>query len=174
MMTMKMRISRWLRSFIHNSIVHPLLPFLPSNWAESVHDVNGEWAFSYNMHDPSKILIDTLIWNYMGKRGRVSTSKYDLYAFQNAFGSHWLVVVQPGATISVHRSAAYRKFALNFSANSVGLSVNSVTINGAVDFVLQDDNWNTISDNHSVVEDLYVATITNCTSSSRSFEFSNG
>ena len=31
--------------FIHNSIVHPIMPFLPKKTAIKLHDKNGEWAF---------------------------------------------------------------------------------------------------------------------------------
>lgn len=36
----------WFKWFVHNSIVHPIMPFLPKKLAIKLHDKNGEWAFS--------------------------------------------------------------------------------------------------------------------------------
>ena len=36
----------WFKWFVHNSIVHPIMPFLPKKIAIKLHDKNGEWAFS--------------------------------------------------------------------------------------------------------------------------------
>ena len=36
----------WFKWFVHNSIVHPIMPFLPKKIAIKLHDKNGEWAFN--------------------------------------------------------------------------------------------------------------------------------
>lgn len=38
-------MKKWLKWFIHNSIVHPVMPFLPKKLAIKLHDKNGDWAF---------------------------------------------------------------------------------------------------------------------------------
>ncbi len=38
-------MTRWFRAFVHNCLVHPLLPFLPERWGDALHDRNGLWAF---------------------------------------------------------------------------------------------------------------------------------
>jgi hypothetical protein len=35
----------WLKSFVHNVIVHPLMQFLPQSIGTPLHDKNAEWAF---------------------------------------------------------------------------------------------------------------------------------
>ena len=35
----------WLKLFVHNCLVHPLLPFLPEKFAYKLHEMNGKWAF---------------------------------------------------------------------------------------------------------------------------------
>jgi len=37
--------TRWVRDFIHNCLVHPLLPFLPTEMGDRLHDRNARWAF---------------------------------------------------------------------------------------------------------------------------------
>lgn len=34
---------RWLGSVLHNSIAHPLMPFLPRRWGQWLHD----WTLRY-------------------------------------------------------------------------------------------------------------------------------
>lgn len=41
----------WVKDFIHNSVVHPILPFLPLRWANLVHDRNADWAFGQDRLD---------------------------------------------------------------------------------------------------------------------------
>lgn len=36
----------YLKAFVHNVIVHPLMMFLPSKVGAKLHDKNAEWAFS--------------------------------------------------------------------------------------------------------------------------------
>lgn len=36
---------RWLKYFIHNCIIHPMMPFLPTRTAVKLHDKNANWAF---------------------------------------------------------------------------------------------------------------------------------
>lgn len=38
-------VKRWLKDFVHNSIVHPLMPFLPVGFGSRLHDDNASWAF---------------------------------------------------------------------------------------------------------------------------------
>jgi len=35
----------WLKEFVHNCIVHPLMMFLPAELASQMHDRNADWAF---------------------------------------------------------------------------------------------------------------------------------
>ncbi len=44
-------IISWLKSFVHNVIVHPLMMFLPKNIANTMHDRNADWAFSLNRYN---------------------------------------------------------------------------------------------------------------------------
>ena len=36
---------QWLKEFIHNCIVHPLMMVLPTETAGRWHDLNANWAF---------------------------------------------------------------------------------------------------------------------------------
>ena len=36
---------QWTKDFIHNCVVHPMLPFLPTELGDKLHDRNGKWAF---------------------------------------------------------------------------------------------------------------------------------
>jgi len=38
-------MKKWLKSFVHNVIVHPLMQFLPRDLAHEMHDRNADWAF---------------------------------------------------------------------------------------------------------------------------------
>lgn len=44
-------MKQWVKSFIHNAIVHPLMMFLPRDLANSLHDRNATWAFGLNRYD---------------------------------------------------------------------------------------------------------------------------
>lgn len=35
----------FLKSVIHNVVVHPILPFLPHRLARTIHEKNAEWAY---------------------------------------------------------------------------------------------------------------------------------
>lgn len=39
------RLAMWLRYVAHNSVVHPMMPFLPTAWTTPLHDVTARWAF---------------------------------------------------------------------------------------------------------------------------------
>jgi hypothetical protein len=41
----------WLKSFVHNAIVHPLMMFLPLELANKMHDKNATWAFGLERYD---------------------------------------------------------------------------------------------------------------------------
>ena len=38
-------MKKWLKSFVHNTVVHPWLPFLPERVGDILHDRTGSWAF---------------------------------------------------------------------------------------------------------------------------------
>ncbi len=38
-------MKQWLKDFVHNCLVHPLLPFRPSKLGDDWHERNGKWAF---------------------------------------------------------------------------------------------------------------------------------
>lgn len=38
-------MKQWLKSFVHNAIVHPILPFVPGRIGARLHDINADWAF---------------------------------------------------------------------------------------------------------------------------------
>lgn len=44
-------MKQWLKSFVHNCVVHPAMPFLPVKLANWVHDKNANWAFGLNRYD---------------------------------------------------------------------------------------------------------------------------
>ena len=44
-------MKKWFKWFIHNSIVHPIMPFLPNKTAIKVHNKNAEWAFKDDKND---------------------------------------------------------------------------------------------------------------------------
>jgi hypothetical protein len=41
----------WLRDFVHNVIVHPLMMVLPRDIANEMHDLNANWAFGLERYD---------------------------------------------------------------------------------------------------------------------------
>ena len=47
-------MKNWLKSFVHNVIVHPLMQFLPVGIANEMHDRNATWAFGLNRYDELK------------------------------------------------------------------------------------------------------------------------
>lgn len=46
-------LNQWFKDFVHNTLVHPILPFLPSQIANRIHDVNAAWAFEEQYGTPS-------------------------------------------------------------------------------------------------------------------------
>lgn len=55
------RLRQWLKEYVHNAIVHPLMPFLPKAWGDEMHDRNARWAFGEDFdpnppkaHDPPR------------------------------------------------------------------------------------------------------------------------
>ena len=36
---------KWFKDFVHNCVVHPLLPFIPLTWGEKLHKANANWAY---------------------------------------------------------------------------------------------------------------------------------
>ncbi len=45
------KMKQWLKEFVHNCVVHPMMPFLPVKLANSLHDKNATWAFGLNRFD---------------------------------------------------------------------------------------------------------------------------
>lgn len=48
-------MKKWWKDFVHNSVVHPVLPFMPVKWANRLHDWNAQWAFGQPRHDELKL-----------------------------------------------------------------------------------------------------------------------
>ena len=44
-------MKEYLKEFIHNVIVHPLMMFMPVDLATKMHDWNANWAFGLNRYD---------------------------------------------------------------------------------------------------------------------------
>lgn len=38
-------MNNWIKDFVHNALVHPLLPFLPTATGNALHDWNAKWAY---------------------------------------------------------------------------------------------------------------------------------
>lgn len=45
----------WLKSFVHNCIVHPAMMFMPKDTAHKFHDSNANWAFGLDRYDELKL-----------------------------------------------------------------------------------------------------------------------
>ena len=41
-------MKKWLKAFVHNALVHPLMMFMPEDMANSIHERNAIWAFDLN------------------------------------------------------------------------------------------------------------------------------
>ena len=48
-------MKQWFKDFVHNCIVHPVMPFLPTKTANRLHDKNANWAFNLNRYDELKL-----------------------------------------------------------------------------------------------------------------------
>ena len=48
-------MKKWLKAFVHNVLIHPLMMFLPKNMAAKMHDRNATWAFDLNRYNELKI-----------------------------------------------------------------------------------------------------------------------
>ena len=46
-----LKMKQWLKSFVHNCVVHPAIPFLPVKVANWLHDKNANWAFGLERYD---------------------------------------------------------------------------------------------------------------------------
>lgn len=44
-------MKQWLKSFVHNCVVHPAMPFLPVKVANWLHDKNANWAIGLERYD---------------------------------------------------------------------------------------------------------------------------
>jgi hypothetical protein len=44
-------MERWFKDFIHNCLVHPLMPFLSTKAGNALHDCNATWAFGLHRYD---------------------------------------------------------------------------------------------------------------------------
>ena len=41
-------MKQWLKDFIHNCFIHPLMMFMPRSMGNRMHDVNADWTFTTN------------------------------------------------------------------------------------------------------------------------------
>lgn len=48
---MKKWLLSYVKYFIHNVIVHPLMMFLPAKTATKMHDINANWAYGLSRYD---------------------------------------------------------------------------------------------------------------------------
>lgn len=48
-------MKQWLKDFVHNCVIHPMMPFLPVKIANELHDRNANWAFNLNRLDELKL-----------------------------------------------------------------------------------------------------------------------
>lgn len=44
-------MKQWLKSFVHNVVVHPMMMVLPKELANMMHDTNANWAFGLERYD---------------------------------------------------------------------------------------------------------------------------
>ena len=44
-------MKQWLKEFIHNVIVHPLMMFMPAKYGNWLHDRNATWTFNLGRYD---------------------------------------------------------------------------------------------------------------------------
>ena len=45
----------WLKDFLHNAIVHPLMMFLPKDLANKMHDRNATYCYGLERYDELKL-----------------------------------------------------------------------------------------------------------------------
>ena len=65
-------MGNWLKSFVHNVIIHPLMQFLPRNLGTKLHDKNANWAFGLKLEDNDRLhLTKKLSRKY--PRGKLNT-----------------------------------------------------------------------------------------------------
>lgn len=48
-------MKQYLKEFVHNAIVHPLMMFMPVKAAHKMHDRNANWAFGLSRYDEIEI-----------------------------------------------------------------------------------------------------------------------
>jgi hypothetical protein len=44
-------MKQYVKDFVHNAVVHPLMMILPTELATRMHDRNAGWAFGQNRYD---------------------------------------------------------------------------------------------------------------------------
>lgn len=44
-------MKKWLKEFVHNCMVHPLMMFIPKEWGNALQDKNANWAFGVERFD---------------------------------------------------------------------------------------------------------------------------
>lgn len=49
-------MKNYIKSFIHNVIIDPLMMFLPIKWANYLHDKSAFWAFDYQPEEMKTVL----------------------------------------------------------------------------------------------------------------------
>jgi hypothetical protein len=52
---MKRWLINYLKDFVHNVLVHPLMMVLPAKLATKLHDTNANWAYDLNRYDELKL-----------------------------------------------------------------------------------------------------------------------
>jgi hypothetical protein len=60
-------MKQWLKSFVHNVIVHPMMMFMPVNMAHKFHDNNANWAFGTNRYDEIKLEMNLAKFERVGE-----------------------------------------------------------------------------------------------------------
>lgn len=93
---------KWLKGFVHNCIVHPLMPFLPETVAVKLHDRNGDWAFGvqdYTDQTPD-ILADMIMQD--GFHVRAKNEDYIVLDKEDAGFIHSITILRGGKSTLGH------------------------------------------------------------------------
>lgn len=91
-------MKRWLKDFLHNAIIHPLMVFLPVSVANELHDTNANWAFTSNRYD--ELLLEGR------KRKSINTYSLSIEEVQDILDTFVKGVTLPSNTSKLYRSKA--------------------------------------------------------------------
>jgi hypothetical protein len=72
-----MYMKQWLKDFVHNVIVHPLMMVLPSDKATELHDRNARWCWGDNHYPELKLEQFPVAW--LTDRDTLYFDKQDAY-----------------------------------------------------------------------------------------------